>query len=419
MRVEERIKKFYEKGLGLFVHYGPYIQYEHGEWAMRLRNMDEKLYEKKALECCYSSFRAENLIRAAKAAGAKYLTFTARHHDGFSMYDTRGLSEYDIMHTPGGRDILKEWIDACHENDILPFVYHTTLDWHHEAFDRDFKEYLKYLRQSVEIICRNYGTIGGFWFDGNWSKPEEDWELDELYKIIRKYQPDAIIINNTGLDEPGVFGHREIDCVTFEQGQAQRLNCKDKEKYYMGEMCYPINDHWGIADDINCKSIRQILKSMLQARNAGGNFLLGVGAKLDGSLSTIHMGFLEEIGTWIKENEDVFYSALPCDVKGFLPDFCLSQQNTLYAVVMEPGTWGDECVLKTTARNYSVFENLDADIEKVIWKDTGREADYTYDAEKKRLFLKPEPFSYGYGRIIRVAEIQCRQIRNLHTIYEE
>ena len=86
---------------------------------------------------------------------------------------------------------------------------------------------------------------------------------------------------------------------------------------------------------------------------------------------------------------------------------------------MEPGTWGDECVLKTTARNYSVFENLDADIEKVIWKDTGREADYTYDAEKKRLFLKPEPFSYGYGRIIRVAEIQCRQIRNLHTIYEE
>ena len=108
--------------------------------------------KKKALECCYSSFRAENLIQAAKAAGAKYLTFTARHHDGFSMYDTRGLSEYDVMHTPGGRDILKEWIDACHENDILPFVYHTTLDWHHEAFDRDFKEYMKYLRQSVEII---------------------------------------------------------------------------------------------------------------------------------------------------------------------------------------------------------------------------------------------------------------------------
>lgn len=161
-------------------------------------------------------------MKAAKAAGARYLTFTARHHDGFSMYDTRGLSDYDVMHTPGGRDILKEWIDACHANDILPFVYHTTLDWHHKDFENNFKEYLKYLRQSVEIICRNYGKIGGFWFDGNWSKPEEDWELDELYGVIRKHQPEAIIVNNTGLDEPGVFGHREIDCVTFEQGQAEQ-----------------------------------------------------------------------------------------------------------------------------------------------------------------------------------------------------
>lgn len=123
MIVERRIKDFYEKGLGLFIHYGPYVQYEHGEWAMKLRNMDPDLYEKKALECSYSSFYAENLVKAAKAAGARYLTFTARHHDGFSMYDTRGLSEYDVMHTPGGRDILKEWIDACHANDILPFVY--------------------------------------------------------------------------------------------------------------------------------------------------------------------------------------------------------------------------------------------------------------------------------------------------------
>ena len=115
------------------------------------------------------------------------------------------------------------------QNDILPFVYHTTLDWHHKDFENNFKEYLKYLRQSVEIICRNYGKIGGFWFDGNWSKPEEDWELDELYRIIRKYQPEAIIVNNTGLDEPGVFGHREIDCVTFEQGQAERLTVRIKK----------------------------------------------------------------------------------------------------------------------------------------------------------------------------------------------
>ena len=418
MIVEKRIKDFYEKGLGLFIHYGPYVQYEHGEWAMKLRNMDPDLYEKKALECSYSSFCADNLVKAAKAAGARYLTFTARHHDGFSMYDTRGLSEYDVMHTPGGRDILKEWIDACHANDILPFVYHTTLDWHHKDFENNFKEYLKYLRQSVEIICRNYGKIGGFWFDGNWSKPEEDWELDELYRIIREYQPEAIIVNNTGLDEPGVFGHREIDCVTFEQGQAERLDCTDKEKYYMGEMCYPINDHWGIADDINCKSVSRILKSMLQARNAGGNLLLGVGTKLDGSLSTMHMGFLEELGKWTKENGEAFYEAIPCDIGSFGQDYCLVSGDTLYAVIVEPGTWGDDCVLKTKARTYSAFENVDAEIKDIVWLDTGAAVDYSYDAQKKRLFIKPEPFQYGHGRIARVAKIRCEKLQNVRTIHE-
>lgn len=119
--MEKRIRAFQQLGFGLFVHYGPYVQYESGEWAYELCRIDPKEYEKKALSCDYSSFDAEKIAAAAKSCGAKYVTFTTRHHDGFSLYDTRGLSDYDVVHTPNGRDLVREFVDACRRNDIVPF----------------------------------------------------------------------------------------------------------------------------------------------------------------------------------------------------------------------------------------------------------------------------------------------------------
>ena len=88
--------------------------------------------------------------KAIEKAGMKYITLTTRHHDGFSLYDTRGLSDYDVMHCPCQRDLIKEFVDACNEEDILPMFYHTTLDWQHELFDTDFDAYLEYLNLSDE-----------------------------------------------------------------------------------------------------------------------------------------------------------------------------------------------------------------------------------------------------------------------------
>lgn len=85
---------------------------------------------------------------------------------------------------------MREFVDACNEEGIIPFFYHTLLDWWHVDFNADFPKYLEYLRDSVEILCKNYGKIGGIWFDGMWSKPEDDWEEDALYGLIRKYQPE-------------------------------------------------------------------------------------------------------------------------------------------------------------------------------------------------------------------------------------
>lgn len=405
--MEKRIENFRRRSLGLFVHYGAYVQYQHGEWALELCKIEPAEYEKKALACDYSSFDAKNIIRAAKACGARYVTFTTRHHDGFSLYDTRGLSDYDIMHTPNGRDIVKEFIDACHENDILPFLYHTTLDWHHPDFNRDFKSYQQYLRDSVEILCRNYGPIGGFWLDGNWSRPAGEWELDALYGVIRKYQPDAIIINNTGLEAQGVFGHREIDCVTFEQGAPQKLDCTGMEKEYMGEMCYPLCEHWGIADDINIKSMRQILEAYTACRRVGGNLLLGIFTRLDGSQPLLHQGYLEAIGRWTGANEAALYDAVPGIAEGFGKDFMLYNGNKRYVFVHDVSTWGDSNVLKSHKRGYSCFEQVTEPLKNGRWLDNGQPAEFTQDTEKGILCVKPAPFTYGESRVVRVAEFDA------------
>ncbi|MGL4736664.1 MAG: alpha-L-fucosidase [Cellulosilyticaceae bacterium] len=404
--MEARIKAFQKRGFGLFVHYGAYVQYENGEWAMNLRQHDPEVYKQKALAFDYSSFDAKKVIHAAKISGAKYITFTTRHHDGFSLYDTRGLTTYDVMHTPNGKDIVKEFVDACHEAEIMPFLYHTTVDWQHPDFENDFPAYLQYLRDSIEVLCRNYGKIGGFWLDGNWSKPAGAWELDAMYGIIRKYQPDAIIINNTGLEAQGVFGHQEIDCVTFEQGVPQKLDCTGMEKEYMGEMCYPLCEHWGIATDINVKSMKDILEAMVSCRKVGGNFLLGIFTNVDGSQPLLHEGYLEAIGKWTSKYGEAFFDAEVTAIKGYGKDFALETDTHIYVFLHDIPTWGDENVVKLTERHYSTFTQVDQAITSGRWLENGSTVSFSQDLEKGLLVIEPTSFQYGESWVVRVAELE-------------
>ena len=411
--MEKRIRAFQQLGFGLFVHYGPYVQYESGEWAYELCRIDPKEYEKKALSCDYSSFDAEKIAAAAKSCGAKYVTFTTRHHDGFSLYDTRGLSDYDVVHMPNGRDLVREFVDACRRNDIVPFFYHTTLDWHHPDFENDFGRYQQYLRDSVRILCENYGPIGGFWFDGNWSKPAQLWEDDALYKVIRQSQPEAIIVNNTGLHAQGAFTHPEIDCVTFEQGTPKGW-CSGKtqpgEKEYMGEMCYTLCWHWGIAQDIDIKSMRQILEAYTACRRVGGNFLLGIFTRLDASQPLLHQGYLEAIGQWVKRNEPALFDAVPGEAEGFGKDFMLENGNKRYAFIHDLSTSGDHNVLPGAKKGYSCFEHVTQKLKNAYWLDSKTPVEYTQDLANERLFVKMEPFSYGQNWVIRVAAFETESV---------
>ena len=137
------IASFEKRGFGMFIHWGLYSSLNQGEWTLNIHKIPEEEYHKLFENFTAEDFNADEIVSIAKNAGMKYITLTTRHHDGFSLYDTKGLSDYDVMHTPCKRDLVKEFVEACRKQDILLVLYHTTLDWSRKDFDEDFDHYLE------------------------------------------------------------------------------------------------------------------------------------------------------------------------------------------------------------------------------------------------------------------------------------
>ncbi len=406
----KRVADFENLGFGMFIHWGLYSQMGMGEWVWFMKKIQKEEYKKLFYTFTAKDFDARKIAKLAKAAGMKYITLTTRHHEGFSLYDTCGLSDFDAPHSPAGRDLVREFVDACREEDIVPFFYHTTLDWDKgsDAPDCDFDAYLEYLRQSVEVLCKNYGKIGGFWFDGNWSKPDADWKLDELYGTIRKYQPEAMIINNTGLSAHGKIGHPEIDSVTFEQGLPHPIDREGMEKYVSGEMCYTINNHWGHGLlDLDCKSPAHLIETLANCRKVGANFLLNVGPDGDGNIPLIMEATLRTLGLWVERYDDIIRYGRPCNIVGSNgKDFGLKMPDgSIYLFVYDLHMVGDDNVAVHHSNEIIVrgFTGIEQKVEKVTWLDNGKDVPFT---QGDGLFsLGTVGFPYGCNLVVRVAKI--------------
>ena len=406
MIVKQYIKDFEALGFGMFVHFGIYSMVGRGEWSKKNLGMSWDEYLKNLKDFNPKPDWAKELVSAAKGAGCKYITLTTRHHDGFSLYDTCGLNDFDAPHTCG-RDLIKEFVDACRAEDVIPFFYHTLLDWHEGNYTNNFPEYLKYLRKSVEILCTNYGKIGGLWFDGMWDKPNEDWEEDTLYSMIRSHQPEAMIINNTGLSERGALGHIELDSVTFERGRPSPINLADSPKYIASEMCEVFADHWGYAEkDYNYKSPRELIESLAVCRRYNSNLLLNVGPKGDGSLRLIDKGILELMGEWVAPNEAAIRGCAPTDIaiENKPKDFILRKGDTYYLFVHDLYMTADLNVALKTEMDLLEAFRFAPKIQSVAWLDNGEELEFTQVKDKVEITTKP--FTYGDSYVVRVAEIK-------------
>lgn len=403
---EKYIADFEKLGFGMFVHWGLYSQLGRGEWVKHIENIDMAEYCKLKDSFTACDFDAEKMVSVAKKAGCKYITLTTRHHEGFSLFDTCGLNDFDAPHSPAGRDLIREFVDACRSQDIVPFFYHTTLDWYNKDFDENFDGYLEYLRKSVEILCTNYGEIGGFWFDGNWSKPDADWKEDELYRTIRKHQPKAIIVNNTGLMERGKVGNPEIDSVTFEQGKPTYINRDGMKKYVAAEMCHTVNDHWGVGkNDINYKSPRELIESLCDCRKVGANYLLNIGLEAQGGVNSYQEQLFGLISAWTGAFGEAIYDVSPYWARGMGNNFMLRSNDGkyLYIFVYDLGNRGDDNVTVGGKYNGSyAFGNVTDKISSVSWMDNGEQLDFI--SGNNMLCVNFTGFEYGKSYCVRVAK---------------
>lgn len=420
-----RIAAFEKMGFGMFLHWGLYSQLGAGEWVQNVRKIPWTEYRHLADTFTAEDFDPEAIAALAAEAGMRYITLTTRHHDGFSLYDTCGLNDFDAPHSAAKRDLVAEFVAACRKYDIVPFFYHTTLDWywrepgaentrnsysHYTAeISREvFEEYLKYLRASVEILCRNYGKIGGLWFDGNWCRKGESWQEDELYGMIRKYQPDAIIVNNTGLSALGKTGHPEIDSVTYENNSARPMNREGMEKYLASEVCKTMNCHWGIGNrDFNFLSPGDVIERLCHSRGCGANFLLNFGPTPQGGIPDYEKAVLKLVGRWIKLCGEAVYESVPdTSLKCQGRDFILRRGKELYYFAFDLRIAGHADV--TAVLQGPGVRSISGIGEKILsaeWLDNGENLNFIQNPGNGMAAVNFTGFPYGSHTVVRVAKL--------------
>lgn len=233
-----------------------------------------------------------------------------------------------------------------------------------------------------------------------WDKPNEDWQEDRLYGTIRKYQPESMIINNTGLNALGQTGHKEIDCVTFERGKPCYVD--RSKKPIAGEMCQVLNDHWGYAkEDCNYKSVKELIENLVDCRKYGCNFLLNTGLRGNGGINSTDACILAEIGKWVKNNKGFIYEAKPTDIRAKNADI-LSDGINYYAIIKNVGMSADPNVALS---DDTIRVKIAAPIKSAEWLDNGEKISVENDG------FNVKPFEYGRSYSVRVAKFKIWERR--------
>ena len=321
---DTRLAWWREARFGLFIHWGLYSILEgawgggtdYAEWIRNNAHIPLAEYDKLVGRFNPVRFDADRCVAAAKNAGARYLTITTKHHDGFCLFDSK-QTDFCIRSTPFKRDVMREIAGACRAQGVVPCWYHSIMDWHHpdylprrdwEAETRPvngarFSRYVDYLHKQVGELLGNYGDIGVMWFDGNW---EGTWthELGQaLYDRCRALQPSVIVNNRVeGWSPTPIRDHLGDFGTPEQQVPATGLPGVDWES------CITMNDNWGYnREDHHFKTVPQLIGLLTETASKGGNLLLNVGPKPDGTFPDESVEALEGIGRWMRVNGEAIY----------------------------------------------------------------------------------------------------------------
>lgn len=358
----ERTQWFLQDRFGMFIHWGLYAIPARGEWVRSVERISVEDYQTYYDEFDPVRYDPKAWARAAKQAGMKYAVLTAKHHDGFCLFDS-ALTDYKSTNTRAGRDLVREFIEAFRAEGLKVGLYYSLIDWHHEDYpaygDRihpmrnnenyarnpeTFDRYLQYMHGQVRELLTNYGKLDVMWFDFSYDHMKgETWKATELMAMIRSLQPHIVVDNRldaSGEEGGSIFTNNPLsysgDFASPEQIIPPQGVTDDEGNSLPWEACITLNNNWGYAaQDFQYKSAITVIRKLVECVSKNGNLLLNVGPNALGEIPKESLDILAEIGDWVQKNGDGIYG---CG-QAYLPKpewgRYTQKGNLLYAHVFE------------------------------------------------------------------------------------
>ena len=309
-------EEFQRHRLGIFLHWGIYATYAQGEWYLQTSGIDNASYSVAAQYFNPVKFDAAQWLAAFKDAGAGYITFTSRHHDGFSMFRT-DASDYDIIDaTPFGRDIVGELSQACAEAGLDFHLYYSTLDWIREDYpqgrtglktgrkgDRqDYDHYFNFMKAQVRELLTQYPNLSALWFDGVWDHdfdPGFDWRMPEFYAYIHGIKPSCLIGNNHHI---APFDGEDFQMFERDLPGENKAGLSGQDISALPlETCETMNGAWGYRiADTNYKSVAELVHLLVRTAAKNANLLINIGPMANGELPPLALDRLRGLGVWMR-----------------------------------------------------------------------------------------------------------------------
>jgi alpha-L-fucosidase len=339
----KRMEWWHKAKFGMFIHWGLYSLIGRHEWAMELEGIPISEYKHLTKRFKPEPNAPRYWVKLAKSAGMKYMVMTTKHHEGFCLFNTK-LTDYCAPKQICGRDLVAEFVNEARAEGLKIGFYYSLMDWHHPdgarcAEDETARQrFIKYIHGQVKELMTNYGKIDILWYDVNWPLDKEGWESTKMNRMVRNLQPDIIINNRSGLPED--FSTPEQHVTGEPEGRSW-------------EACMTMNESWGYhKSDDSWKSPKQILRNLITCARDGGNYLLNIGPKPDGTIPEQSIVILNTVGRWISTYGNTIFGTERCKVNSSAFANFTCKGNTLYAhVYFWPGKEWSIAGLKTKVKS--------------------------------------------------------------------
>lgn len=314
---QDVIEWFKEVKFGMFIHWGVYALLGKGEWIRTVDQIPEEEYQKLPPKFNPTKFDPNEWADLAKQAGCKYMVFTTKHHDGFCMWDTK-TTDYKVTNTPYGKDVLKMVDKAFEKKGLRAGHYFSVMDWHNPDYlprlqweeeqrpadGADPKRFVKYMQAQIkEIVSGDYDPFV-LWYDGGWMNAPTEYNAVETNAMVRKLNPDILINDRMFTKE---------DLTTPEQ-RIPPTGMKDAEgNPLLWEACITMTGHWWGYDkhEKQFKTSEYLIRMLVDIVSKGGNLLLNIGPKPDGTIQKEFVARLRDIGKWMDKYSEAIYGTTP------------------------------------------------------------------------------------------------------------